>query len=695
MSLSGSLLTGTSFPLGATPREGGTNFCIYAKGATAVELLLFNAPDSTYPEQVIVLDPKHHKTFHYWHVFVPGIATGQVYGYRVDGPFVPAKGLRFDASKVLIDPYARSVVGWPHYQRKAAIEAGDNAPYALRSVVVDLTTYDWQDDLPLHRPYCETVIYELHVGGFTQHPSSGLAPELRGTYAGLVEKIPYLQALGVTAVELMPIHQFDAADAPLGRENYWGYSTLAFFAPHRQYSSDTSPLGPVNEFRDMVKALHHAGIEVILDVVFNHSAEGDHTGPTLSFRGLSNKDYYILDGQKAYYKNYSGCGNTLKMSAISSHLILDCLRYWVSEMHVDGFRFDLASVLSRNVRGEPSADPPLLWLINSDPVLAGTKIIAEAWDAAGLYQVGSFAGDRFAEWNGPYRDDIRRFLRGDTGMVRRLADRILGSPDIYAAMGAETGWETNYSIHFVTCHDGFTLQDLVSYDQKHNQANGEDNRDGTDANWSWNCGTEGPTDALNVRQLRSQQVRNFLTLWAMSQGTPMLLMGDEVLRTQKGNNNAYCQNNDLSWFNWEQIEQNQDMLRFTQGLIDLIQSFHCFKHDQPLVVTRQAIAEPAICWHGIGLDQPDWSDNSHSLAFTLRYLHYQECFHVMLNAYWQPLTFELPSLPARSDWYRIVDTAQSAPADFCPPEQAQIVPSDTYEVCDLSCVVLLAKPHPS
>ncbi|MEM9165000.1 MAG: alpha-amylase family glycosyl hydrolase, partial [Cyanobacteria bacterium P01_F01_bin.4] len=532
----------------------------------------------------------------------------------------------------------------------------------------------------------ETVVYELHVGGFTQHPNSGLPDQKRGTYAGLIEKIPYLQSLGITAVELMPVQQFDPSDAPSGRTNYWGYSPIAFFAPHRGYSCRQDSLGPVDEFRDLVKALHRAGIEVILDVVFNHTAEGNHEGPTLSFRGLSNESYYILEDHKTYYKNYSGCGNTLKTSAISGYLILDCLRYWVLEMHVDGFRFDLASVLSRSVTGEPLENPPILWMINTDPALAGTKIIAEAWDAAGLYQVGRFAGERFAEWNGPYRDDVRRFVKGDRGVIRPVADRIVGSPDLY--LQSQRG--PNYSIHFVTCHDGFTLYDLVSYNQKHNAANGEANRDGTDANWSWNCGVEGPTDDPAIQALRLKQAKNLLTLWAISQGTPMLSMGDEVLRSQQGNNNAYCQNNEISWFDWDAVTTQSEFLRFVKGLIGLIQSLQIFKHDHPLIVTPQPILEPAITWHGVNLGQPDWGDHSHSLAFTLRYRQYGEWLHIMINTFYEPLTFELPTLSQGHQWRRIVDTALKAPEDFHPLETAPLVKQPVYRLKAYSSVILIA-----
>ncbi|MBE9109693.1 glycogen debranching protein GlgX [Nodosilinea sp. LEGE 07298] len=686
--MSPKVLPGQSYPLGATVYAVGVNFCLYSKHATGIDLLLFEADDLAQPSRVITLDPKWNRTFYYWHLFVPGLRSGQIYAYRVHGPFDPAHGHRFDATKVLLDPYARAIVGDDTYDRAAAIGLGDNCATALKGVVVDTRNYDWQGDRPLHIPYSSSVIYEMHVGGFTRHPSSGLPDEQRGTYAGLIEKIPYLQELGVTAVELLPIHQFDTQDAMPGLENYWGYSTLAFFAPHRGYSSCKDPLGPVNEFRDLVKALHRAGIEVILDVVFNHSSEGNHEGPTLSFKGIDNKTYYMLEDNPIYYSNYSGCGNTLSPNhAVVGRMILDSLRYWVSEMHVDGFRFDLASVMSRDMAGNPLEDPPILWNIESEPILAGTKIIAEAWDAAGLYQVGSFIGDRFAEWNGPYRDHVRQFVKGDTGCVPDLASRILGSPDIYQ----KPNREPNRSIHFVTCHDGFTLNDLVSYNQKYNQANGEQNRDGTDANYSWNCGVEGLSAPPEVEQLRQRQIKNFLTLLFMAQGTPMLLMGDEVRRTQRGNNNAYCQDNEISWFNWDAVEKEQSLLRFTQGLIHFIQNLKVFQLEHLLRVTTTRHYEPHIVWHGPNLGQPDWSENSRTLAFTLRFPDAKEQIHVMLNAYWEPLMFELPGLGPRDRWHRIVDTSVAPPRDFCYPEEAPVFESDQYPVGARSSVVLMSR----
>ncbi len=682
------VLPGQSYPLGATIYAVGVNFCLYSKSATGVDLLLFDSADIQTPNRVISLDPQWNRTSYYWHVFVPGLKAGQVYGFRVHGPFNPAEGHRFDATKVLLDPYAKAVIGDDSYDREAAIGPGDNCATALKSVVVDTRGYDWEGDRPLNIPYAKSVIYEMHVGGFTRHPSSDLPADKRGTFAGVIDKIPYLQELGVTAVELLPIHQFDPQDVRPGLENYWGYSTLSFFAPHRAYSSRKDPLGPVNEFRDMVKALHRAGIEVILDVVFNHSAEGNHEGPTLSFKGIDNKTYYLLEDNPIYYANYSGCGNTIAAyHAVVGRMILDSLRYWVANMHVDGFRFDLASVMSRDRAGVPLEDPPILWNIESDPILASTKLIAEAWDAAGLYQVGSFIGDRFAEGNGPFRDQVRQFVKGDAGLVPALASRILGSPDIYQ----KPNREPNRSIHFVTCHDGFTLNDLVSYNRKYNQANGEFNRDGANDNYSWNCGIEGPTQDPAVNHLRQRQIKNFLTLLFMAQGTPMLLMGDEVGRSQQGNNNAYCQNNPISWFDWAMVDKEQHLLRFTQGLIHLIQNLKVMQIEHLLRVTDNWHHEPHIIWHGTRLGQPDWAEYSHSLAFSMCYPDANEHLHIMLNAYWQPLVFDLPPLDIHERWHRIVDTAVAPPRDFSYPDQSITVEGESYPVSPRSTVVLISR----
>ncbi|MBD2092603.1 glycogen debranching protein GlgX [Microcoleus sp. FACHB-1515] len=679
------VLPGLSFPLGATVQAGGVNFCLYSKYATAIDLLLFDQSSDPKPNRVIHLTPKPHRTHHYWHVFVPGLAAGQVYAYRAHGLFAPDRGLRFDAEKVLIDPYARAIVNTENYDRRAASRPGDNCAQALRGVVVDPNSYDWEGDLPLCKPYAKTVVYEMHVGGFTRNPNSGVESEKRGTFAGLIEKIPHLKELGVTAVELLPIHQFDEQDVRPGLKNVWGYSTIAFFAPHSAYSSRRDPLGAVDEFRDMVKALHKAGIEVILDVVFNHTAEGDQQGPTLSFRGLANSSYYILDSENpAFYSNYSGCGNSVKANhAVVARMILDCLQYWVAEMHVDGFRFDLASALARGGTGALLEEPPILWSIDSNPILVNAKMIAEAWDAAGLYQVGSFAGDRFAEWNGPFRDEVRRFVRGDRGMVRNLAFRLLGSPDIYP----QPDREPNHSINFVTCHDGFTLNDLVSYDRKHNQANREGNRDGSNDNHSWNCGVEGATTDPKIEALRLRQIKNLFTITLVSQGTPMLLMGDEVRRSQGGNNNAYCQDQ-LNWFDWNAVEQQGDLLRFVKRLIHFTQSLEILQQERILEVTFGS-QDPYLVWHGVRLGKPDWSEHSHSLALTLHHPEAGEHLHIILNAYWEPLKFELPPLDRAEAWYRVVDTSLPSPNDFA--DEPPIIKSPTYAAEARSSVILMVR----
>ena len=678
---------GKSFPLGATLAPGGTNFSVFAKHSTAAQLLLFDDADAPQPSRVIDLDPRVNRTYHYWHVFVPEVTAGQIYAYRVAGPFNPQRGLRFDADKVLLDPYGKCIARPAGRSREAARRPEDNAATALKSVVVDTSAYDWDGDAPLGRPFAKTIIYEMHVGGFTRHPNSGVAPAKRGTYAGLIEKIPYLQDLGVSAVELLPVFAFDKEDGPPGLGNYWGYQPLSFFAPHDGYSSRSGPLGALDEFRDMVKALHRAGIEVILDVVYNHTAEGKEDGPTICFRGLANEDYYILAEDKSRYADYTGCGNTLNANEpIVRRLILDSLRYWVSEMHVDGFRFDLASILSRDQDGRPMASPPVLWDIESDPILANVKLIAEAWDAAGLYQVGSFVGDSWKEWNGRFRDDIRSFLKGDDGTVRSLAFRLTGSPDVYQREEREA----EQSINFVTCHDGFTLNDLVSFNVKHNEANGEGNRDGADHNLNWNCGVEGPTVNPDVERLRNRQVKNFLTLTLLAIGTPMLLMGDEVRRTQRGNNNAFCQDNEVSWFDWNLVEQHADIHGFVKELIALRmnRNLPVELHDMTL---RELLNHQPIQWHGVKLNAPDWSHESHTLAATVPLLGYRLLLHVIINAYWEPLQFEIPALEAGSAWRRCVDTCLDTPNDIRSWEDAQILQGSFYRVQPRSVVILLAR----
>jgi glycogen operon protein len=677
---------GNSSPLGATLVPGGANFSLFAKHSTGAELLLFDDVDAPEPSRVVELDPRISRTYHYWHVFVPGVTAGQIYAYRIAGPFDPERGLRFDPTKVLLDPYGKCIARPARRSRDAACRPRDNAATALKSVVADRAGYNWEGDAPLGRPFAKTIIYELHVGGFTRHPSSGVAPSRRGTYAGLVDKIPYLSDLGISAVELLPVYAFDEQDGPPGLGNYWGYQPLSFFAPHDGYSSRPDPLGALDEFRDMVKALHRAGIEVILDVVYNHTSEGNENGPTICFRGLANENYYILAEDKACYADYTGCGNTLNANEpIVRRLILDSLRYWVSEMHVDGFRFDLASILSRDQQGRPMASPPILWDIESDPILANVKLIAEAWDAAGLYQVGSFVGDSWKEWNGRFRDDVRAFLKGDNGTVHAMAFRLTGSPDIYQ----HEEREAEESINFVTCHDGFTLNDLVSFNGKHNEANNEGNRDGNDYNVSWNCGVEGPTDEPEVERLRNRQVKNFLTLTLLATGTPMLLMGDEVRRTQGGNNNAFCQDNEISWFDWNLVAKHADINRFAKASIALRMNRDLPVERLDMTLTELLRRQP-IQWHGVKLNAPDWSHQSHTLALTAPLFGYRGLVHLIINGYWEPLEFEVPPLEAEAAWRRCVDTYLDPPDDICGWADAPRLEGSTYLVQPRSTVMLLA-----
>jgi isoamylase len=679
---------GSSFPLGASLIADGVNFSVFSKHATAVQLLLFDRADDARPSRVIDLDPHIHRTYHYWHAFVPGIGAGQLYGYRVHGPFSPQRGVRFDAEKVLMDPYAKCVARPPPGSRAAASSPGDNAAAAVKSVVADPCAYDWGDDRPPRTPFAKTVIYEMHVGNFTRHPNSGVQASRRGTFAGLIDKIPYLKDLGVSALELLPVFAFDEEAAPQGRRNVWGYQPISFFALHPGYSSRADPLGALDEFRDLVRAAHRVGIEVILDVVYNHTAEGAGDGPNFGFRGLANETYYILDKDTGAYADYSGTGNSLNANeSIVRRLILDSLRYWVEEMHVDGFRFDLAAVLSRDERGGLIASPPVLLDIESDPVLANVKLIAEAWDAAGLNQVGRFPGDAWKEWNGSFRDDVRRFVKGDDQTARRLACRFVGSPDIYGNQDREP----EQSINFVTCHDGFTLNDLVSYDHKHNEANGEANRDGSDMNHSWNCGVEGPTQDAEIERLRNRQVKNFLALTLLATGTPMLLMGDEVRKTQYGNNNAYCLEDETAWFDWSAVGRHADLHRFVCQLI-------AYRRGRTLPVERfdmtlnELIARHPVEWHGVALGKPDWSDTSHSLAATVHFKSDGVVLHLMINAFWKTLAFAIPPREENHvSWRCCVDTFRDSPRDICAWTEAEAVQGEVFVVQPRSIVVLITK----
>lgn len=679
---------GRPYPLGSSLCPGGANFSVYANNASAVELLLFDAVDAEMPTHFIPLEPIRNCTFHYWHIFVPNVIAGQLYGYRVYGINQPERGIYFDHEKLLIDPYARGIAVGSNYDRAKACQPGSNISSSMKSVVVDYRGYNWEGDTPLRTPFRDTVIYEMHVRGFTCHPESGVTASKQGTYAGLIEKIPYLKELGVTAIELLPIFQFDTQDAPPGLTNFWGYSPVSFFVPHTQYSSNQAPLGVIAEFRNMVKALHKADIEVILDVVFNHTAEGDHQGPTFCFKGFANDIYYILDPYNGSYLNYSGTGNTLKANhSVVRRLILDSLRYWVTEMHVDGFRFDLASILSRDEYGKPMPTPPILWDIITDPVLSGSKLIAEAWDAAGLYQLGSF-GDLWKEWNGKFRDDIRAFIRADAGSVAKLPNRLFASPDIFGHQEQEA--ET--SINFITCHDGFTLYDLVSYNDKHNERNNELNRDGCNNNYSWNCGVEGPSNDEQINTLRKQQIKNLLTLTMFAAGTPMLMMGDEVCRSQQGNNNAYCQDNELSWFDWSLLTKHADIHRFVKQLIELRRILYRWDHKQSPTL-NQLFKQLHIEYHGVKLNQPDWAGYSHSLAILVAKPQRPFVIYMIFNSFWQALEFELPSKFHNADlkWLRVIDTALTEPEDCVEVENAINIDRYHYLAQARSIVMMIAK----
>ncbi len=684
---------GRTHPLGATLDAEGVNFSVWTEHATGVELLLFEHHSDLEPFQVIKLNHKFNKTFQFWHCYVRGLRAGTFYAYRVDGPADLAHGHRFNRNKVILDPYARATDSYL-WRRGDACGPDDNVRTSQRCVVVD-QSYDWEGDQPLNRRMSETIVYEMHVGGFTKSPTSGVAHP--GTYEGVIEKIPYLKELGITAVELLPVFDFDPSEIdkpnPAGGpnlSNYWGYSTVSFFAPHSRYCVSPSSGSHLREFRDMVKALHKAGIEVILDVVFNHTSEGNHDGPTINFKGFGNSTYYYLwPPDHQFYMDFSGCGNTLNCNhPIPEKLIIECLEYWHSEMHVDGFRFDEGSILSRGPDGAPMDYPPVLWHIELSEELADCKIIAEAWDAAGLFQIGYFPGFRWAEWNGLYRDTVRRYVRGDRGLVGLVASRIAGSADIYE----RTGRLAVNSINFITCHDGFTLNDVVSYNHKHNEANGEGNRDGQDENFSWNSGFEGETDDLAVEGLRRRQIKNFAAILLLSQGVPMITYGDEVRRTQHGNNNAYCQDSELSWFDWSLVDKNRDLLRFFQRMIALRRAsgqLHRVRFERGEVNERGL---HDIEWHGCQLRSPGFGDPSSGvLAVTIgNMVGPGPDLHIVLNMEDQELDFEVPPMIGRS-WYRLVDTSLSSPADFCDPGEEVAVAGNSIKAAARSVVVLISK----
>ncbi|OHD71133.1 MAG: glycogen debranching enzyme GlgX [Spirochaetes bacterium RBG_16_49_21] len=700
---------GSPLPLGANFTPEGIQFSIFSRNAARVDLLFFESelPDSKYGE--IHLDGNLNRTGDIWHVLVKGLREGQVYGYKIDGPYNPEQGHRFNRHKLLIDPYARAITactGWDFSKALGydpdspdldlSLSTTDSTPYAPKCIALN----DVRDQGSgfLRIPERDYIIYELHVKGFTFHKSSKVKE--RGTFKGLAEKIPYLKELGITAVELMPVQEFNEEDNantdPATGErlkNFWGYNTIAFFSPKGAYSSSGCAGEQVSEFRDTVRCFHDAGIEVILDVVFNHTAEGDETGATISFRGIDNSIYYILNDDKRRYKNFSGCGNTFNCNhPLVRNFILDVLRYWVIYMNIDGFRFDLASILGRDQNGAIMKNAPLIERIGEDPILRNTKIIAEAWDAAGAYQVGGFPG-RWAEWNGKYRDDVRKFWRGDAGSVENFATRVTGSSDLYQ----KSGKGPLESINFITCHDGFTLNDLVSYKQKHNLANGEDNLDGETYNYSSNWGIEGPDSTPFITGTRLRMIKNFIATLFLSQGVPMFLAGDEFRRTQMGNNNAYCQDNETSWVDWDLMQGNKDLWRFTREMIRFRKNHPVLRRENFFTGTAGAGKNhPDITWHGHEIDKPDWGPHSRSIAMLINgeYADIPDResdadLYLIFNASLISRDYSIPNAPSGGRWRVAIDTSNASPDDIFGPGMEPHLHGDRYFVNKLSTVVLI------
>jgi isoamylase len=729
---------GRPHPLGVSAAVEGLNFALLCRHGISIWLIIYPLDDGdANPITEIQLHPRYNRTGDHWHIHITGLPTGFRYGWRVDGP--SGDGHRYDPTRVLLDPAATMLSdggGW------GGTCETDPQRTGRRSVFYRGPRYEWGDDSPPLVPLEDTIVYEMHVRGFTCHPSSGVSKP--GTFAGMAEKIPYLQWLGVTAVELLPIHEFDECDCPFTNPktadrnvNFWGYNTVSFAAPKAAYAASRGTHGQLREFRDMIKAFHAAGIEVWLDVVFNHTGEGDDRGRTYSFRGLDNALYYLMspDGR---YLNFSGCGNTLNCNhPVVRNLILTCLRFWVGDMHIDGLRFDLASILGRDQRGNVLIEPPVIEMIAEDGILADTKLIAEPWDAAGLYQVGGFPfGRRWSEWNGRYRDDVRKFWRGDRDTIANLGTRICGSADLYE-------WNNRlprHSVNYITCHDGFTLNDLVSYNKKHNEANGENNKDGWDDNHSWNCGAEGETDDIEILGLRRRQAKNLMATLLLSQGVPMLLAGDEFLRTQKGNNNAWCQDNEISWVDWTLKEKNADFLRFTREMIQLRKRHACLRRKRFLrgeflkrrtAASSELIAFPVtgpvrpseaglpdhiadhielpklegladIVWHGKEPRKPDWTTTSLVIAFSLdgRFngreidpdYAIDADFYVAINGSQEPVPFRIPPSPTKRKWRRVVDTALASPLDIVAEEEGpHVADGSRYIVAPLSLIVIITQ----
>jgi len=704
---------GSPLPLGATIRNDGIRFSIVSRNAKRVWLLLFEKSQDAKPYMEIEFDKEYFKTGDIWHIFIKGLKAGQLYLYRIDGPFELENGHRFNPNIYLLDPYAKAITGdfkWDFRKAGAYNSHNDTLKPANtmpKCVVID-DYFDWEDDRPLKIPLKDSIIYETHIRGFTVHHSSGVNNP--GTYKGIIEKIPYLKKLGITAIELLPVNEFDSIEnyrthPQTGKllKNYWGYSTILFFAPKGLYSysltnvsdSDDISLGhQVNDFKRMVKELHKNGIEVILDVVFNHTSEGQDTGPTLSFKGIDNSIYYILDQDKSKYKNYSGCGNTLNCNhPIVRNLIMDALHYWVNEMHIDGFRFDLASILGRNQKGELMENPPLIEAIAEDPLLRDIKIIAEAWDAGGAYQVGGFQ-NRWAEWNGKYRDDVRRFWNSnDDGMISLLATRFSGSSDLYCI-----GRTPSHSINFITAHDGFTLNDLVSYNRKHNEDNGENNRDGSDYDFSFNFGIEGETTDKNIEFKRRKQIKNFITTLLLSQGVPMILGGDEFRRTQKGNNNAYCQDNEISWYDWSLLDKNNEIFLFMKSLIHIRKQHNIFRRDNFFTgKVAESDVIPDISWYKETGEKQDWKKENKTLGVfisgnkqSIGSNENENDAFIIFNTGNEKTSFILPVLPYQKKWYLFIDTSLPMGEDVCLNVRSDKVIQHSYIVKEKSVVVLMS-----
>lgn len=665
------LREGIPYPLGATRIEGGWNFSVFStEPITSLCLAPQNDPAAIVE---IPLDAKKNTTGSIWHIAIISDKTTLYYGYRIQ-------------NHLLIDPYARLV----DTSNSFGNNNWDQIQKRLLAIATEEKSFDWENDTPLHKPRSELIVYEMHIRGYTQDPSSKVSSP--GTFLGAIEKIPYLKELGVTAVEILPIHEFNESEyvriSPTTHEklyNYWGYSPLNFFSPMQRYSSEKRPLACMQELKEMVKAFHKAGIEVLLDIVFNHTGEGNEEGKSLSWKGFGDEEYYLKDSQTKYF-NFSGCGNTLNCNnPIVQDLVIETLRYWATEYHIDGFRFDLASILSRGRDGRPLAEPPLLERITHDPILKNAKLIAEPWDAAGLHQVGSFfdttwqGAAHWMEWNDDFRSTVRRFIKGDKGLAGKFATKLSGSEDTYGGAGRPVN-----SLNFITCHDGFTLHDLVSYNEKHNLANDEDNRDGANWNESWNCGVEGETTKSDIVMLRERQMKNFMLALLVSQGIPMLHMGDEYGHTKQGNNNTWCQDNRLNWFLWDELSAQSSLHRFCKELIH-------FRKNHPLLHKNYFLKSDDIDWHGVQPFHPDWSPSSQLVAYTLKDKEKEEHLFIAFHAGAVNTEITLPDAPKGKSWCFVVQTHATHPKDFIDPEISQVVETKTIKLAPYSALMLIAK----